>query len=77
MSKIETPIKEKTLFQCKQCERFVPPIKRPGLFFLWFPGLWLPYLIYYYFFKKPECVYCGYQFKNADLKLELVEADQS
>lgn len=65
---------ENPLFRCQKCNRFVPPIKRPALFFLLIPGLWIPYLIYYSFFKSPECVYCGYQFKRSELKPELEES---
>ncbi len=60
---------ENPLFQCQKCNRLVPPIKRPSIAGVWF--LSLIYLVYYYFFKKSECVYCGYHFKRSDLKSEL------
>jgi len=58
--------KKKALYKCPRCGRVVPAIKRPsvaGVLFL----AWI-YLIYYYFFKKPECVYCGYKFTKLDLR---------
>ncbi len=59
-------IVKKGLRQCKGCGRLVPPIKRPSLWPLFIPPVWLPYMIYYWFFKSPECVYCGYLFKEEE-----------
>jgi len=54
------------LYKCPQCNRLVPPIKRPSIAGMWF--LHIIYLIYYYVIKKEECVYCNHKFSKDELK---------